>query len=93
MITEGDDLVLAKARGGKQGKGWPRYLPMPMEDGYKILEDAFTGKHPGIDPADIILSKQTTNPGGTSVKMDKAKRRKGGAVKKAKKVKKVSRRK
>lgn len=83
LITQGDDLVLAKARGGDPTAGWPRYVPMLKERGYALVRDAFLGKAVGIDPQSIVLSKQTASAAVTSIRLDKAKERKGGAKKKS----------
>lgn len=85
MITQGDDLVLAKARGGSE-KGWPRYLPMLKEDGYGLICRAFAGKYEGLDPETIIASKQTTTPAQKSISMVKAKSRMKGGGKGLKKL-------
>lgn len=68
LVTEGDELILAKARGP-----WPKFLPLPRDGGYELIRDAFAGKDVGLDPGDIIVSKQTDDPAAKSVALEKRK--------------------
>ena len=76
MITEGDELVMAKHRGT-----WPKYLPMELKDGFKVVADAFAGKHKGIDIEDIRSSKQTEGSAGASLSLDRSRERRKGKKK------------
>ena len=79
FITQGDDLVWAKARRGAGGR-FPRYMlmPDPEEEGetpYEAILRAFQGQHSGIPAADIAASTKTAQQLGDSVERAKARER------------------
>ena len=84
LITEGDETIWAGHR-KTQGK-MPTFLPLLEENGFEVLEQAFRGEHPGIDPTELMIGKQTAGTtakfiGGEQAKAAKKKmgaRTKGG---------------
>jgi len=77
LITQGDDLVMAKAR----GDDWPRFLPMLEHNGYEVIRDAFAGEYAGLSADEIRMSKETHKSARASINASKAKKRmvkKGG---------------
>ena len=85
IITQGDDLVLAKGRSDPTSDGWPKYLPMPKNKVYETILAAFQGKHLGIAAGEMVISKRAAEPAKTSIKLDKAKK-KGVSGNKRKKI-------
>lgn len=69
MITQGDELVLAKAR----GPHWPKYLPMPPGGVFETIKAAFAGEHPGLPAREIMADKRTAEGSAKEIGKDKAK--------------------
>jgi len=81
MITEGDDVILAKHRGKM-----PRYLPFPNpEDGgktpYEIVRAAFQGENVGIDPRQLSTARSTAKATKLSLAQSKLGAIRGGLKK------------
>lgn len=84
LITEGDESIWAGHR--KCAGDMPRFLPLDEDNGYEVIAEAFRGEHPGVDPSEISVSKQTTRTTGKFLHGLKAKdaiekhqKKKGGA--------------
>ena len=71
LIVQGDELVLAKARGENWGD--TKYLPLRKDNAYEIIKSAFEGKIRGINPQDIITGSRTADSARTAIAIDKRK--------------------
>ncbi len=86
LITEGDESIWAGHR--KCAGKMPRFLPLEEDNGYEVISEAFLGEHPGVDPLEIGISKQTSATGAKFIRGLKAKdalkkqeKKKGGKAK------------
>lgn len=61
LICEGDETIWAGAR-ATVTESFPRFLPLE-KNGYKVIRDAFLGKHEGIAASEIMPGKATTETG------------------------------
>ena len=92
VVCRGDELLWAGARstpGEKKTKNpFPAILPMDKDIGFEILQRAFDGKEPGLDPVDIRATRLTSKVGSSYLTRERAKqnRMKGGTAIKKKKV-------
>jgi len=71
LITEGDDVVWAGHR-PSFGK-MPRFLPLLEKGGYKVIEQAFLGKYPGLDISTFMPARQTLGPSKSLIQREQGK--------------------
>ena len=72
IITRGDETLWAGCREGAADE-FPPILPLVKRGGYRLLVDAFHGKHAGIDPRTLLTGRTTAKATGgilTKLKVD-----------------------
>jgi hypothetical protein len=72
MITEGDELVCAGGRTA-EGGSLPKYLPMVKSGGFELLQKAFAGDYPGLNPKTLTPRKDTGEGAKSRLRKDQSK--------------------
>lgn len=77
LICQGDETIWAGGRRTPAGS-FPRYLPMLEEDGFSVIQAAFEGRYPGLDPLSLqasLTTKNTIKKGLNKTKAEEARKR------------------
>ena len=59
LVCRGDELIFAGARPTPSGEDFPRFLELKRKGGFDVIDGAFRGEEKGIEPSEILPSRNT----------------------------------